>query len=73
MSLTSYADVFQIGPPDSADEIRVGDLVRSGTNHHPHYEVLAIHGDKAWVRDVQTGADHLALLARCRKVAGPEA
>jgi len=36
----------------------------------PHFEVVALHGDNAWVRDVQSGADHLALLARCRKING---
>ena len=37
-------------------------------------EVIAVNGGKAWVRDVQTGADHLALLSRCCKVLrGPRA
>jgi hypothetical protein len=52
------------------EEIRAGDLVRTGVNLFPHFEVVAVHGDKAWVRNVTNGADHLALLARCRKING---
>ena len=32
--------------------------------------MIAVHGDKAWVRNVQNGTDHLALLDRCRKING---
>jgi len=31
-------------------------------------KVIAASGDKAWGRDVQTCANHPALLSRCRKV-----
>lgn len=69
MSLPSYSDVFSIRHErDHDEEILAGDIVRSGPNLFPHFEVVAVHGDKAWVRNVQNGADHLALLARCRKV-----
>ncbi|CAN7398399.1 hypothetical protein LJR219_002475 [Phenylobacterium sp. LjRoot219] len=49
--------------PGCDQEIRAGDLVTAGRSH---YEVLAIHVGKAWLRDVETGADHMALLSRCR-------
>ena len=69
MSLSSYSDVFQISHErDYEEEIREGDLVRTGTNLFPHYEVIAVSGDKAWVRNVQNGADQLAFVARCRKI-----
>jgi hypothetical protein len=69
MLLSSYSDVFSINHDhDCDDEIQAGDLVRSGPNFFPHFEVIAVSGDKAWVRDVQNGADHLALLSRCRKL-----
>jgi len=72
MSLSSYSDVFAIRHErDYAEDIRAGDIVRSGPNHFPHFEVIAVSGDKAWVRDVQTGADHLAFLSRCRKLFQP--
>ena len=71
MTLSSYSDVFSINHDREYEEdIQPGDLVRTGANFHPHYEVVAVHGDKAWVRDVQTRSDHLALLSRCRKING---
>jgi hypothetical protein len=69
MSLSSYSDVFAIAHERGYDEhIQVGDLVRTGANLHPHFEVVAVSGDKAWVRNLQSGADSLALLDRCRKI-----
>ena len=74
MTLSSYSDVFSISHERGYDEhIAVGDLVRTGPNLYPHYEVIAVHGDKAWVRNVQTGADHLAMISRCRKINGQPA
>ncbi|WP_374472561.1 hypothetical protein [Phenylobacterium sp.] len=71
MSLSSYSDVFSISHEREYDEeIGVGDLVRTGPNLFPHFEVIAVHGDKAWVRNVVNGADHLALVSRCRKING---
>jgi hypothetical protein len=69
MSLSSYSDVFSISHERGYDEeICAGDLVRFGDNFHPHYTVIALSGDKAWVRNVQNGADSLALVSRCRKI-----
>src|ERR1700756_1831322 len=66
---SSYSDVYSINHDrDYAEDFQAGDLVRSGPNLFPHFEVIAVSGDKAWVRDVQTGADHLAPLSRCRKL-----
>jgi hypothetical protein len=71
MTLSSYSDVFSINHDrEYEEEIHVGDLVRTGANFFPHFEVVAVHGEKAWVRNVQTGADHLALISRCRKING---
>lgn len=72
MTADSYSDVFSIDLDRPFDEdIWVGDVVRSGSNFFPHFEVIAISGDKAWLRDIQNGADHLALLRRCRKLRRP--
>jgi hypothetical protein len=69
MSLSSYSDVFAIRHErDYDEEILAGDIVRAGPNLFPHFEVIAVNGDKAWVRNVSNGADHLAPLARCRKI-----
>jgi hypothetical protein len=74
MTQSSYSDVFSISHERGyEEEILVGDLVRTGPNLYPHFEVVAVHGDKAWVRNVQNGADHLALLSRCRKINGQPA
>lgn len=70
MCPSSFSDVFSISHERGYEEhIQAGDLVRAGPNLFPHFEVIAVSGDKAWVRDVQTGADQLALLSRCRKLA----
>lgn len=72
MTLSSYSDVFSIQHDrEHHEDIRPGDIVRTGENFHPHYEVLAVHGEKAWVKNVQNGADCLALLSRCRKIDPP--
>jgi hypothetical protein len=69
MSLSSYSDVFDIRHErDYDEEILTGDIVRAGPNLFPHFEVIAINGDKAWVRNVSNGSDHLAELVRCRKI-----
>ena len=54
----------------ACQEIQVGDLVRTGSNRFPHYAVIALYDDMAWVRDVQTGAYGLTAKASCRKVEG---
>jgi hypothetical protein len=72
MVRSSYSDVFAISHEREIDEhIEAGDLVRTGTNTFPHYHVIAVFGDKAWVRDVQYGSDGIAALNQCRKINGP--
>jgi hypothetical protein len=72
MSLSSFSDIYGIDHDRGYDEdISAGDLVRTGPNLFPHFEVLAVHGDKAWVRNTANGSDHLALVSRCRKINGP--
>lgn len=71
MSLSSYSDVFELSlERDQDEDIVAGDLVRTGVNLCPEFEVIATFGQKAWVRNVANGEDHLALLSRCRKVTG---
>ena len=53
---------------EAAASVCVGDIVRTGENFHPHYRVIAVCDDRAWVRDVQHGSDHVVPYARCRKV-----
>ncbi|HEV7121539.1 MAG TPA: hypothetical protein VGN56_01780 [Candidatus Paceibacterota bacterium] len=71
MTLSSFSDVFRLTHEREYEEdICEGDLVRTGTNLFPHFEVLAVHGDKAWVRNITDGSDHLAFTSRCRKING---
>ena len=53
---------------DRAPELCVGDLVRTGDNLYPHYEIVAMSGDCAWIRDAQYGWDHVVPTARLQKV-----
>ena len=50
-----------------------GRITAALSQTYPHFEVVAVHGDKAWVRNVLNGTDHLALLSRCRKINGQPA
>lgn len=70
MSAISYSDVFEINhEADEAEAVVVGDVVRAGPNLFPHFTVVAVNGDTAWVRNVQSGVNALVPLARCRRVA----
>lgn len=48
--------------------LAVGDVVRTGDNFHPHYHVIAVAEDRAWIRDIQHSVDHIVPIDRCRKV-----
>jgi hypothetical protein len=74
MAPISYSDVFEIDHVRGyAEDISVGDMVRTGPNLFPHFTVIAINGDKAWVRNTENGTDALAQLDRCRKINGQPA
>lgn len=69
MVQSSYMDVFSISTDRGYDEtIQAGDVVRTGPNLYPHYHVIFVDGDKAWVRNVGNGSDGITNLAQCRKV-----
>ena len=66
----SYSDLHETGDAHPAPEaILAGDVVRTGPNQHPQWRVIAVDGEKAWLRCVQTHTDGVADLRRCRKVA----
>jgi hypothetical protein len=74
MAQVSYSDVFSITHDREYEEdIHPGDMVRTGPNLHPHFHVVAISGDKAWERNVETGVDGLTAITRCRKINGAPA
>lgn len=65
----SYRDVFglEFDVPEDLS-IQPGDIVRTGANLFPHFKVIAVHGDVAWVQNVSSGADALLPVLRCHKV-----
>ena len=68
MCLSRFSDAFSIArKPGRQEHTRAGRIVGAGPGLFPLFEVIAVSDDEAWVRDVQTGADHLALPSRCRK------
>ena len=71
MSPTSYSDIYAINHDREFEEdIQAGDMVRTGPNLYPYFTVIAVSGEKVWVRNVQTGVDGLTPLSRCRKING---
>jgi hypothetical protein len=54
-------------PERTCDAIRPGDRICTGANVHPNHEVIAVYGDKAWIRDLRSGCDGITSLARCHK------
>jgi hypothetical protein len=78
MSAISYLDVFEIQHDDAhaaglGGDILPGDVVRTSANYFPHFTVIAVDGDKAWLRNIQSGGDSLVALSRCRRVPAREA
>ena len=65
----SLADVRD----EPASAVLPGDLVRTGGNLHPQYRVIAVTEDRAWIREVQRGTDHVIPIGRCRRLANGEA
>jgi hypothetical protein len=62
LSLVRGEGSFPIGP---------GDIIRTGSNSYPYYRVIAISEDRAWIRDVQNGTDHVVPTARCHRITDP--
>ena len=74
MAQISYSDVYDIVHDREYDEdIQTGDMVRTGPNLYPHFTVMAVVGDKVWVRNTETGADGITGITRCRKINGSPA
>ncbi|PAX06531.1 hypothetical protein [Sphingomonas lenta] len=68
----SYADAFRIDLSRTActRPKREGDLVQLGSNNGITYEIAAIRGATAWIREPRTWrGEALVPLSRLRKVA----
>ena len=68
----SYLDPFDLDPPARELSVAEGDIVMLGPNGAFTLEVLAVRGDKAWVRDLDDGRDGVVDLASFRRF-GPDA
>jgi hypothetical protein len=55
-------------PKASASGLRIGDTVRTGENRYPQYAIIAISGERAWIRNVQYGDDHVVPIATIHKI-----
>jgi hypothetical protein len=53
---------------EATSSVAVGDVIRTGENFHPHYRVIALTEDRAWIRDTQHGTDHIVPRDRCNRV-----
>ena len=71
MVKVSYADVFGLDRDDDreVEQVAAGDVVRTGDNARPQYQVLAVEGDKAWLRNLDNGLDGVVDRRRLRRVA----
>ena len=54
---------------EAVSRVQVGDIVRTGENYHPHYRVIAVSEDRAWVRDIQYRTDHIVAIEQCNRIA----
>ena len=69
MVKVSYSDLFGISHVrEQHEDIAEGDLVRTGPNQFPRYRVIAVDGERVWVRNVDNGLDGVTDLDRCRRV-----
>jgi hypothetical protein len=48
---------------DSDGDVRVGDLISAEAGGLPIYRVMAVRGDRAWLKDVDDGTDRVTLLS----------
>jgi hypothetical protein len=69
MVKVSYSALYGIRHErDHHEDIHAGDLVRTGANARPLFEVVAVDGERAWVRNADNRVDGIVELNRCRKV-----
>jgi hypothetical protein len=52
---------------DEPPPLSRGDLCHHGSNALPLYQVIFTEGGRAWVRDVNTGADAVVSLTECQR------
>ena len=63
----SYLEAFDDSLPPGAQPILEGDIVLLGPGGAFAMEIIALRGDKAWVRDLDDGREGVVELATLRR------
>lgn len=58
---------FEVGPPARRRPIVEGEIVLLGPNGGLAVQVVAVRGERAWVRDLNLGRDGVVDLGRTRR------
>jgi len=66
----SYLDPLDPDPPTRRLPVAEGDIVMLGPNAAFRLEVVAVRGDKAWVRDLDDGREGVVDVASFRRFGG---
>ena len=67
----TYLNLFHVERPVYDEAIAVGDTVAVGPDQSRLYEVMAIRGQKVWLRETVTRMDGVVAAARCQLVRRP--
>jgi hypothetical protein len=57
-----------VDPAGTCASLRIGEIVRTGENRYPLYEIIAVRDGRAWIRNVQHGDDHVVPIAKIHRV-----
>ena len=65
----SYGDVLGLNaPPEGDKDLQEGETVTTWHNSYPQYYIVAIRGNRVWLRNVYNHSDFVADIANCRRV-----
>jgi hypothetical protein len=53
---------------DMPQRVAVREMIGARQNFHPHFHVIAMTEDRAWIRDIQHGTDHVIPFDRYRTI-----
>lgn len=67
----TYLNLFHVERPAYDEAIAVGDIVTVGADPFHQYEVMALRGRKAWLREPATGMDRIVGAVSCRLASRP--
>ena len=57
----------------SEADVRIGELISADAGGLPIYRVVAVKGDRAWLKDLKDDSDHVTLLSAFHWKALPNA